>query len=310
MIDLSTLDFDLSSSSARVDSGLHPPPPPGAPPASAPPVASPPAAPSPAAARRSPLEDPPPAGVGAPTRAIDLRTIDFSVIAAPAPAAAPAPSPEPPATSASREALKKEVEALASKLEVRGAGAGEGSKLPSGELAFVKKGGQPAYRAKPVAPLDFKPSVLEKGAQLAGGGQGSTFAILGIAALLGFLWIVAGWVSPAPPPKRTGAVAEALRFHCVGNVFLPSSTSFSDVSLVVEFPQVPFRRSYAWSELSHPNPHAYDCAVDFKFTKLPGFFNVHVSKPGVKEVVSKQLAVPIEAGQIAVPDLYVKKGGS
>ena len=230
---------------------------------------------------------------------IDISTIDFNL-------KAPTKEEEKPAASARRDLLRQEVESLTSKLEFRGPSP-SAKPVPAVELSFTGGAGRKqAPRIAPVAPLDYKPSLLDNAFKAVSEGSG-TFAILGGVAFLGVLWLLAGWGAPTITPKRAGA-PEIIRFHCVGNIHVPSSASFTDVNLMVELPQVPFRtKTYSWAEVAHPTSQSYDCSIDLKLFKPPGFFNVHVTEPGCKEAVSKQVPIPPNADQVLVPDLFLKK---
>jgi hypothetical protein len=237
-----------------------------------------------------------PAPVGASTRSIDLRTIDFSI-------AAPA-KPEPkaastPAPVASRDLLQKEVEALTSKLEFRSP---TGSPKPVPSVS-----GKKAYRAEPAAEVSYRPGLAEKGSEFAMKTLLSFLFIAGIG-MLGVFWLIWSWFTPPSLAKHSATANYGpLQFHCIGNVLLPTAADYSDVSVSIEFPQVPFRKAYSWSTLQHYTASSYELPVDLKFVKLPGFFVIHALKPGFKEGVSSREQVPANGEMVRVADIFVRR---
>ena len=147
---------------------------------------------------------------------------------------------------------------------------------------------------------------LARARRWATSGTDASLVVVG-GLLLGCLWVLTRWLAPAAPARETWGSLQAVRFHCLGNLSLPSASSDpKDVSLVLELPPSSFRKTYTWAELSHPAPRQLDCSVDLKLNQIPSHFVLHLIKPGYKEAVSGPWPVPSPEGTVILGVLKIR----
>lgn len=110
-----------------------------------------------------------------------------------------------------------------------------------------------------------------------------------LAVAVGVLWGL--WSASRPkelppePPKPT-----AISASVEGSLELNPASDLSDVTLTIEFPEVPFQKSTTWSELKHTPANGFQLQASFQTLPAPNYYTVRASKAGYKDAVSdKQL---------------------
>lgn len=115
----------------------------------------------------------------------------------------------------------------------------------------------PRYHPGPAAPWEFRPGLLQRLEEWSLSTR--LRSALGSLMLLGLLWAAATWGrGPAPVQTETAKVASPGFQRCdlelEGRVSLSGSENYEGVTLTLLLPEIPYQKSYRWTELEHPRP--------------------------------------------------------
>lgn len=177
-----------------------------------------------------------------------------------------------------------------------------GATGPEVKLQYEAKKGAGGIKIEPAEPRRYRPTFWDYLEKMSPDSPLFTTTVA-VLAILGSLYLTTGFLRKPPEPKNVPKPAEEVRFEGVGAVTMSGVTDYGDVTLVVDFPQVPYQKSGKWSDFQHPSAGRYKFAIDFQCAHAPTRFQVRALKPGYKEVVSKQMAVPQPGGVSKLPDM-------
>jgi len=174
--------------------------------------------------------------------------------------------------------------------------------IPEPVIKVSTKVATSRYQTGPAAPREFDPGILERIGALFS--AKAVRAVMSILIVVGFIWMVVGFRSPAarsgtsggPRPMVTPTLT-ALKLQVEGSVEVIGSSSVGDVQITIDLPEIPYQQTFEWSKLKHPRPGHFYVEVEFESTRKARQLIVHARKPGLGETSTDVIRIVPQGGK-------------
>ncbi|MBT9582635.1 hypothetical protein IV102_04760 [bacterium] len=167
--------------------------------------------------------------------------------------------------------------------------------------AAVKVHTRPAtarYHSGPAQPREFQPSLSQSVQAMLP--ATAVRAGMGTLAVVGLIWMLAGWKTPTQGSTDNSAARLAtpdlnpLKLVVEGSVEVEPYPALGDVQVTVDLPDIPYQQTYEWVKLKHPRPGHFSLEIEFESTRRARHMIVRARKPGQGEASTE--AIPLKPG--------------
>jgi len=183
--------------------------------------------------------------------------------------------------------------------------------VPEPVIKVQTKSATTRYHTGPAPAREFDPGILERIGDLFS--AKAVRAVMSTLIVVGLIWMVVGWRSPAARGGTSGApkpmvtpTLTALKLQVEGSVEVVGSSSVGDVQITIDLPEIPYQQTFEWSKLKHPRPGHFFVEVEFESTRKARQLVVHARKPGLGETSTEVIRITPDGGKHANLKLVIK----